>query len=147
MQMPSVTERFNLPSGQDIRYAITEPSLRNVETGVSGFSMGDLAPEVPPTALGISQHPTYSHDIPGRFAGGLKYPTPYELTFPDTLKSVRENPKQAPQEFGSLKMVGPRQIYDQQMVDELKMYEEAMKKLTGHKKGGLIEVKKRKAKA
>ena len=44
-------------------------------------------------------------------------------------------------------MVGPRQIYDQQMVDELKMYEEAMKKLTGHKKGGLIEVKKRKAKA
>lgn len=152
MQMPKVTERFNLPSGQDIRFAITEEPLRNLETGVTGYSMGHLAPEVPKSALPLSEHPTYSHDIPGRFMGGLKYPTPYELSFPDTLKTVRENPEQASQEFNSLKYVGPRQIYDQQMIDELKMYEEAMKKLTGKKKGGkvdngLIEVKKRKAKA
>jgi hypothetical protein len=138
MQMPTVTERFNLPSGQDIRYAITEAPLRNVETGVTGYSMGELAPDVPKSMLPLSTHPTYSHDIPGRFIGGLKYPTPYELTFPDTLMSVRANPKQAGQEFGSLKMVGPRQIYDQQMIDELMMFEEAMKKYTGKKKGGKV---------
>ena len=140
MQMPTVTERFNLPSGQDIRFAVTEEPLRNLETGVTGYSMGRLAPEVPKSALPMSEHPTYSHDIPGQFMGGLKYPTPYELSFPDTLKSVMEHPRQKLSPFGSLKYVGPRQIYDQQMVDELKMYEEAMKKLTGKKEGG--EVKK-----
>jgi hypothetical protein len=151
MQMPTVTEPLNLPSGQDIRFATTEPSLRDLETGVTGFSMGKLNPEVSKSGLKLSSHPTYSHDIPGEFMGGMKYPVPYELSFPDTLKSVRENPSQAGKEFGSLKMVGPRQIYDQQMVDELKQYEEAMKRLTGKKKGGsvnngLIKVKnKRKA--
>jgi hypothetical protein len=138
MQMPTVTEKFNLPSGQDIRYAITEAPLRNMETGVTGYSMGELSPDVTKSMLPLSAHPTYSHDIPGRFIGGLKYPTPYEMTFPDTLMSVRANPKQAGQEFGSLKMVGPRQIYDQQMIDELMMYEEAMKKYTGKKKGGKV---------
>jgi hypothetical protein len=139
MQMPTVTEPLNLPSGQDIRFATTEPVLRDLETGVTGFSMGKLNPKVSKSDLKLSSHPTYSHDIPGQFMGGMKYPVPYELSFPDTLKSVRENPKQAGQEFGSLKMVGPRQIYDQQMVDELKQYEEAMKRLTGKKAGGAVD--------
>jgi hypothetical protein len=65
---------------------------------------------------------------------------PYELSFPDTLRAVRENPAQAPQEFGSLKMVGPRQIIDQQMIDEIRIYEEAMKRLTGKKKGGVVKL-------
>jgi hypothetical protein len=60
------------------------------------------------------------------------------LSFPDTLKSIRENPAQAPHEFGSLKMVGPRQTIDQQMIDEIKAYEERMKVLTGKKAGGAV---------
>jgi hypothetical protein len=152
MQMPTVTERFNLPSGIDVRHAVTEPELRNLETGVTGFSVGKMRPDVPATGLKFSEHPTYSHDIPGEFMGQTNYPIPYELSFPDTLKAIRENPKQAPHEFGSLKMVGPRQIIDQQMIDEIKRYEETMKKLTGKKKGGavtasgLIEVKRKKRK-
>ena len=38
-------------------------------------------------------------------------------------------------------MVGPRQIIDQQMIDEIKTYEEAMKRLTGKKKGGKVNKK------
>jgi hypothetical protein len=64
---------------------------------------------------------------------------PYELSFPETLQSIRANPKQARQEFGSLKMVGPRQIVDQQMIDEIKAYEERMKQLTGKKAGGEVK--------
>ena len=141
MQQPTITEKFNLPSGADIRYAITEPALRDLETGVTGFSVGKLRPEVGPSGLKLSTHPTYSHDIPGEFMGQTRYPAPYELSFPDTLRAVRENPAQAPQEFGSLKMVGPRQIIDQQMIDEIKTYEEAMKRLTGKKKGGKVNKK------
>jgi len=136
MQMPTVTEKYSLPSGVDIRHAVTEPDLRDLEIGVTGTSIGRLRPEV--TKLGLSEHPTYSHDIPGEFLGTSKYPVPYELSFPDTVKSVRENPKQAPQEFGSFKYVGPRQVIDQQLIDEIKQYQEMIKKYTGKKKGGAV---------
>lgn len=142
MQMPTVTEKFGLPSGQDVAHAVTEPSLRDLEIGVTGRSLGLMLPDV--TDLKLSEHPTYSHDIPGQFMGSLKYPTPYELMFPDSLKAVRENPAQAPQEFGSFKMVGPRQIIDPQMIDEIKQYEEFIKKYTGKKDGGEITVKPKK---
>ena len=136
MQMPTVTEKYSLPSGIDVRHAVTEPDLRDLEIGVTGKSIGRLRPEV--TNLGLSTHPTYSHDIPGEFLGTSKYPVPYELSFPDTVKSVRENPKQAPQEFGSFKYVGPRQVIDQQLIDEIKQYQEMIKKYTGKKKGGAV---------
>jgi hypothetical protein len=138
MQMPTVTETLNLPSGTDIRFAITEPSLRDLETGVTGYSMGKMRPDIASKELPLSTHPTYDYDIPGEFMGQSRYPMPYELSFPDTLQSIRANPKQARQEFGSLKMVGPRQIVDQQMIDEIKAYEERMKALTGKKAGGAV---------
>jgi hypothetical protein len=138
MQKNTVTEALNLPSGNDIRFAITEPSLRDLETGVTGFSMGRMRPDISAKDLPLSTHPTYSHDIPGEFMGQSRFPIPYELSFPDTLKSIRENPAQAPHEFGSLKMVGPRQTIDQQMIDEIRAYEERMKALTGKKKGGAV---------
>jgi len=137
MQMPTVTEKFGLPSGLDVTHAVTEPDLRNLEIGVTGKSLGLMKPDV--TDLKLSAHPTYSHDIPGQFLGGLKYPVPHDLMFPDTLKSVRENPAQAPQEFGSFKMVGPRQLIDQQMIDEISQYQDMIKKLTGKKKGGKVK--------
>ncbi len=138
MQKPTVTERLNLPSGQDIRFAITEPTLRDLESGVTGYSFGRMRPEVLSEELRLSQHPTYSHDIPGQFMGTSKYPMPYELTFPDTVKSIRENPRQAPYEFGTLQYGSTHQTIDQQMIDEIKAYEERMKALTGKKKGGAV---------
>jgi hypothetical protein len=137
MQMPTVTQKYNLPSGVDIRHAVTEPDLRDLEIGVTGKSIGRLRPEV--ENLDYSQHPTYSHDIPGEFMGSSKYNIPYELSFPDSVKSVRENPKQASQEFGSFKYVGPRQVIDQQLIDEIKQYQEMIKKYTGKKKGGGVK--------
>ena len=137
MQMPTVTEKYNLPSGVDIRHAVTEPDLRDLEIGVTGKSIGRLRPEI--ENLNYSEHPTYSHDIPGEFIGSSKYNIPYELSFPDSVKAVRENPKQAPQEFGSFKYVGPRQVIDQQLIDEIKQYQEMIKKYTGKKKGGAIK--------
>ena len=137
MQMTTVTESRKMPSGLDVSHAVTEPGLRDLEIGVTGHSVGRMLPDV--KDLKLSEHPTYSHDIPGHFLGQSKYPIPYDLMFPDTVKAVRENPKQAPQEFGSFKMVGPRQTIDQQMIDEIKMYEEMIKSLTGKKKGGVIK--------
>jgi hypothetical protein len=138
MQKPTVTEPLNLPSGQDIRFAITEPALRDMESGVTGYSIGRMRPDVSSEGLKLSQHPTYSHDIPGQFMGTSKYPMPYELTFPDTVKSIRENPRQAPYEFGTLQYGSTHQTIDQQMIDEIRAYEERMKQLTGKKAGGAV---------
>jgi hypothetical protein len=140
MQKPTVTEPLNLPSGQDIRFAITEPALRDMESGVTGYSIGRMRPDVSSEGLKLSQHPTYSHDIPGQFMGTSKYPMPYELTFPDTVKSIRENPRQAPYEFGTLQYGSTHQTIDQQMIDEIRAYEERMKQLTGKKAGGAVRM-------
>jgi len=133
---PTTTEKYGLRmSGPDIDAAITEAELRNLETGSTGFSVGRLYPK---SNLTESAHPTYEFDIPGRLIGQTRYPQPYELSFPDTLKFARENLKPGVGEFGMFKMIGPRQIIDSQLVDEIKMYEEAMKILTGKKQGGPV---------
>jgi len=139
MMKPTLSEEIGIPRGQDIAHAITEPSLRNLEIGVTGKSIGEMRPDQP---LDYSSHPTYSHDIPGSFLGTSPYPVPYELSFPDTVKAVRANPKQSPQEFGSFGMVGPRQPIDQQLIDEIGEYQKQMKALTGKKKGGKVKVTK-----
>jgi hypothetical protein len=36
-------------------------------------------------------------------------------------------------------MIGPRQVIDQQLIDEIKQYQEMIKKYTGKKKGGAIK--------
>jgi PcfJ-like protein len=136
MMKPTLSEEIGIPSGQDIAYAITEPKLRNLERGVSGQSFGEMRPDQP---LRYSSHPTYSHDIPGAFLGTSEFPIPYELSFPDTVQSVRLIPHQAVQEFGSFGMVGPRQIIDQQLIDEIGEYQRRMKTLTGKKKGGIVK--------
>ena len=118
---------------------MTEPELRDLERGVTGFSMGRMNPSIAAEEMKWSEHPTYSHDIPGHFMGQSKYPTPYELSFPDVVKSIRENPRQAPYEFGTFQYGGPHQVIDQQLIDEIKQYEEMMKALTGKKKGGQVK--------
>ena len=140
MQKEKFSSIAGLPSSYDIRFAVTEPELRDLERGITGYSMGRMNPSVSAEGLKLSEHPTYSHDIPGHFMGQSKYPTPYEMSFPDIVKSIRENPRQAPHEFGTFQYSGPHQVIDQQMIDEIKQYEEMMKALTGKKKGGQVEM-------
>lgn len=149
LQVQDVAKSVGLPPtyGTDTLHAVTMPGLREVETGAGGNVIGklDLQRQMTPTA-----HNTYSPgrdpglNIPGEAIGSSKYLMPYDLMYADSLQAVRANPKQAPQEFGSLKMVGPRQTIDQQFVDEVEQYREAMKKLTGKKKGGLATLKLKK---
>jgi hypothetical protein len=138
MQMPTFTEAVGLPSGSAVRHAVTEPALRDLERGMTGHSLIELNPEI--TKLSPSEHPTYAYDIPGQFLGEMPVMSPYELTFPDVVKSIRENPKQAGSEFGTLQMGGGKQIIDQQLIDEIGEYQRRMKELTGKKKGGLVHM-------
>ena len=137
LMMPSVTEPMKMRSGLDVLSAISHPEIENLAPGSSGFSMGVMRPG---SDLFESAHPTYSHDIPGEFMGQTKYPIPAELAFPRTMSYVRKNiPKGQP--FNTMKMVGAREVIDPQYIDQIKLYEEYMKALTGRKKGGLAKNK------
>jgi hypothetical protein len=138
---PTITNELGLANGLDVVAAITHPELRNLETGASGFSVGKMKPGAK-LQRGESSHPTYDTDIPGSFLGRSKYPTPYEIAFPDTTAYARSQMTPGVQEFNMMKMLGPRERIDQQYIDEIKMYEELMKKYTGKKKGGLAQIKK-----
>jgi len=137
MMKKYATEPFGLPSGADIMHAVSEPSLRNLETGVTGHTIGELHHDKPLTESG---HGTYSADIPGKFLGKSAVPIPYELQFPDAVKALREskNPKHREALFGTLKMFGARQQIHPQLVDEIGRYRDMVKKFTGKKKGGKI---------
>lgn len=134
MQLSGTTEGLGLPSGLNVRHAITEPELRDLEPGMTGFSMLQMEPGV--ANLKPSMHPTYSHDIPGKFLGRTDILYPYEMTFPDTLAEIRANPRQAKQEFGTLQFLGGKQVIDQQLLDELGEYRRRIKELTGKAEGG-----------
>jgi hypothetical protein len=138
---PTITNSLGLPNGLDVVAAITHPELRNLEIGSSGFSVGQMAPGQE-LVRGQSSHPTYDTDIPGSFLGRSKYPTPYEIAFPDTTAYARSKLKPGVNEFSMMKMLGPRERIDQQYIDEMKMYEDLMKQYTGKKKGGLARTKK-----
>jgi hypothetical protein len=134
---PTITDTLGLPNGLDVVAAITHPQLRNLETGVSGFSVGKMTPGAV-LQRGGSGHPTYDTNIPGELIGQNKYPTPYEIAFPDTTAYARSQHKPGVQEFNMMKLLGPRERIDQQYIDEMKMYEELMKQYTGRKKGGAV---------
>lgn len=138
MQLTKTTEALGLPSGLNVRHAVSEPELRDLERGMTGFSLMQMRPEV--TGLKPSKHPTYSHDIPGEFLGRTDVLYPYEMTFPDTVAAIRANPKQAGSEFGTLQMLGGKQIIDNQLLDELARYRERIKQLTGKKEGGIVHM-------
>jgi hypothetical protein len=134
---PTITDSLGLPSGLDVVAAITHPQLRNLETGASGFSIGEMRPGSDLRQF-RGAHPTYDTDIPGAAIGQSRYPIPAELAFPDTTAYARSQMTPGVQEFNMMKMLGPRERIDQQYIDEMKMYEELMKQYTGQKKGGAV---------
>lgn len=166
VQTKEHAKNYNLPSGQDIRHALSEPDLRDLEIGATGKSIMQMKPGAKITPSSELTTTTYSHDIPGDYVGGTKYPRPHELEFSDSYAAlqnkiatvqdmakqvVAENPNLDPQAalayakkyghqgFGGFRMSQPRQIMDQQYMDETGKYEDYMKQLLGFKDGGTVQ--------
>jgi hypothetical protein len=136
-KVPKITDPLNMPKGQDIQWAITEPDLRNMEINITGHTMGRLKPGAPLTSMGL--HRTYSHEIPsGGEVGRQRYLTPFVLSHPDSAQHIAST--QRPADFtGTIQKVFPHQVVDRQLQDELGQYYEMMKRFTGKKRGGLVK--------
>jgi hypothetical protein len=148
MQKPTYTEPLGLPDGRIIHHSITEPALRDLPVTTTGFSQMELHPGYDPEKLLLSEHPTYSHVIPHKPNTGLtrtQYHTPAQVEFPDVHEYLT---KSGPRIYNTQDMTRmyqtstPRQIIDQQHIDEIKMFEDLMKQYGGKKKGGAIKAKK-----
>ena len=121
----TVANEYGLPSGEATIHAITEPALRNVKTGTTGYSVGELSPfaELKPEL----EHPTYDTQIPGKFKGQMIAQLPWEYYFPDVAKKIAQNPAQAPHAWGTFKMGDFNQPVTQELVDKIAPIEEMVK--------------------
>lgn len=141
MTKPDYTKALGLPDGRVILHAITEPELRDMPVLTSGKAQYQLVPGQDPSQLPLSSHSTYSHDLPRDPKAPVMrtpYPVPAEFEFSDVVEYAK--PRYKPQEMTRvLQTAAPRQIIDQQHIDEIKMYEELMKHYTGKKKGGRVK--------
>lgn len=137
MKVPAITEPLGLPNGLDIEFAITEPLLRNKEINLTGMSVGKMNPYA--DLVTTSDHNTYTHGITGTAQGKSKNLMPFTLQFPDAAEHIAST--QPPESFtGTLQKVFPHQQVDQQLMDEIGLYNDLIKFYTGKKKGGLVHM-------
>jgi len=136
MQTPKLTKPLNLPSGQDVRYAITSPDLRDMEVNLTGHGVGELVPNVDLTDT--ADHNTYRKGIRGIYEGHQEVLSPFAISFPDATQHIITH--QRPSDFtGTIQKVFPHQRVDQQFIDEMEQYRRRIKELTGKKKGGAVK--------
>ena len=136
----TIASKYGLPSGEATLHAITEPALRDVPTGHTGFAVGRLDPHAKLSLDLLGEHPTYNTKIPGEFSGQMIAQLPWQEYFPDVARKIAANPKQAPHAWGTFKMGDFNQPVTQQMVDRIAPLEELA--LKGQKKGGKVKKKK-----
>jgi len=133
----SVYKPLGLPSGEATTHAITEPALRDVATGHTGYSVGELNPHAKLELDIAGDHPTYNTKIPGEFKGEMIAQLPWHYYFPDVAKKIQENPRQSKYSWGTFKMGDFNQPVTQQMIDTIAPIEERI--LKGYSKGKLVE--------
>lgn len=149
MLKPDITSKYGLPDGRVLLHAITEPELRDMPLLTSGKAQYELVPGVDPKNLPLSEHATYSHNLPRKRDAPVTqtpFPIPAELEFSDATEYAK--PRYDPSDMTRvLQTASPRQIIDQQHIDEMKMYEELMREYAPDsekkKDGGLITVKRK----
>jgi hypothetical protein len=126
----------------DIIYAISHPELRNIETGAGGSSIIQFDPNRS-LKESISPHPTYGHDIPSELVGRTRYATPADILAPRSMHNARQQiaamgKKVIP--FNQAKMNIIREPIDEQYINQMGEYENAMRKRLGYKKGGKVKL-------
>jgi hypothetical protein len=149
MTKPDVTSKLGLPDGRVILHAITDPELRDMPVLTSGRAQYQLVPDQDPKNLPLSEHSTYTHNLPRKPDAPITqtpFPVPAELEFSDVTEYA--TPRYKPSEMTRvMQTAAPRQIVDQQHIDEIKTFEDFMRQYSPQsekkKAGGLIKVKRK----
>lgn len=149
MTKPDYTSKLGLPDGRVILHAITDPELRDMPVLTSGKAQYQLVPSQDPKNLPLSEHSTYTHNLPRDPDAPVTqtpFPIPAEFEFSDVTEYAK--PRYNPSDMTRvLQTASPRQIIDQQHIDEIKAYEDFMRQYSPQsekkKAGGLIKVQRK----
>jgi hypothetical protein len=149
MTKPDYTSKLGLPDGRVILHAITDPELRDMPLLTSGKAQYQLVPSQDPKNLPLSEHSTYTHNLPRDPDAPVTqtpFPIPAEFEFSDVTEYAK--PRYNPSDMTRvLQTASPRQIIDQQHIDEIKAYEDFMRQYSPQsekkKAGGLIKVQRK----
>jgi len=126
------------PDYEDTIRALTEPDLRGEIRGASGFSTIRAIPGA--DLITDAAHDTYTHGIPGIYAGGLERSVPIEVMFPDLFAETANKvitkegskrlgqPLNEQERVGAVLMGGGAQKADQKWLDGVMDYLEKVKK-------------------
>jgi hypothetical protein len=138
------TEKY-MPGGKqkmdDLIYASSHPELRNIETGAGGSGILKFDPSGDLKAS-LSRHPTYGNDIPSSLIGKTRYTTPFQILAPRSHYRATQEIKAMGKKvdpFNMAKMSIIREPIDEQYINQMGEYENAMRKRLGYKKGGVIK--------
>jgi hypothetical protein len=143
------TEKY-FPGGKqkmhDIMFALSHPELRNVETGAGGSAILQFDP-TRELKDSISPHPTYGYDIPSKLIGKTRYTSPAKIIAPRSMHNAEREIKAMGKKvvpFNQAKLNIIREPIDEQYINQMGAYEQAMKKRLGYKKGGEVSEKTQK---
>lgn len=112
-------QHMGFPDMENFYRAALDPSLQTGDVG------GAVMRASPGGILTPSSHGTYGYNIPGELRGRLEVPVPAEMVFEDTFARFPGKPAQA---LGSLRMAHTQRTVDQELIDSLSSYSEAMKR-------------------
>jgi hypothetical protein len=121
-------KKLGFPDLGVIRTAITERELLTLPTFATGRSIGALESFL----TSPSTHKTYDTEVIGKYTGALPYDVPGQMVFRDFFKMMSQKPpgeKGGPPDPRRSFMMTPsiQQKVDQQMVDEISVFNEIMK--------------------
>jgi len=119
--------KLGFPSYNDAVDVATNPDLKNINIGDSGYSMFKANPSEP--VQYFDGHKTYNTEIPGEYFGGLEESVPNSVMFPDAYAQQRSriNAAGVPFPHGqAMNAIATRgdvyQKADQQWLDGIKTY-------------------------
>ena len=121
-------KKLGFPDLGVVRTAITERELLTLPPFATGRSIGALESFL----TSPSTHRTYDTEVKGKYMGALPYDVPGQMVFRDFFKMMSERPmgaKGKPPNIQRAFTMNPstQQKVDQQMVDEISVFNEIMK--------------------
>jgi len=121
-------QNAGFPHLSSIRKAIMEPALADVPLYHGGYSVGAIDTALPINKAPKAPHSTYDTQLHGHVLGGIDTPIPHTMLWRDFFneRRVRQMPESG--DRMAFERSKPLQKVDQQLLDEVMPYVEALRK-------------------
>lgn len=121
MVAASQWQNKGFPDIAAVRAAQIDPNLMNAPTGVGGYSFVNARPDIARLQRGGTSHPSYDTGIPGSHAGQFEGPVPFEVLYPDWLKTRPEG-ENISHRLAAFRTQMPAQKMDDAWVESVSRY-------------------------